>query len=101
MNHKVFRNPITRFTGLLIFTGIVAAMPGISLAQPITVLTVDCTPFVSPGFGSFGPQQTMGMALQHPLVDPGLTLFAVTEVTPTVFRAMHDWWMKGEDDTAE
>ncbi len=31
----------------------------------------------------------MGMALTSPLVDPGATLFAVTEVTPAVFRGMN------------
>lgn len=53
----------------------------------INVLTVDCTPFVSPNaFTSFGPDNTMGMALQQ--VDTG-GLFNVTEVTPAAFRAMN------------
>ena len=52
----------------------------------IDVLTVDCTPFVSPNPStSFGPDNTMGMALQQ--VDTG-GLFNVTEVTPAAFRAM-------------
>ena len=52
----------------------------------IDVLTVDCTPFVSPNPAtSFGPDNTMGMALQQ--VDTG-GLFNVTEVTPAAFRAM-------------
>lgn len=52
---------------------------------PINVITVDCTPFVSPGGGSFGPTNTMGMALQT--TDLGGD-FAVTEVTPAAFRGM-------------
>ena len=52
------------------------------------MLTVDCTPLVSPGFSSFGPQNTMGMALLEPtIVNPGGTLFIVTEDTPAAFRA--------------
>lgn len=51
----------------------------------INVLTVDCTPFVSPGPGSFGLTNTMGMALQA--VDQGAD-FNVTEVTPAAFRAL-------------
>jgi hypothetical protein len=58
----------------------------VAFAAPINVLTVDCTPFVAPGFTSFGPDNTMGMALQQ--VDPGALLFSVTEVTPAAFRAM-------------
>jgi hypothetical protein len=54
-------------------------------AQPINVITVDCTPFVSPNFTSFGPDNTMGMSLQ--MVDQG-TDFNVTEVTPAAFRAL-------------
>lgn len=55
-------------------------------AVPINVLTVDCTPFVSPGPTAFGLGRTMGMALQ--LIDPGALLFNVTEVTPAVFSSM-------------
>jgi hypothetical protein len=51
----------------------------------INVITVDCTPFVSPGLTSFGLSNTMGMSLQQ--VDPGNVLFNVTEVTPAAFRA--------------
>lgn len=58
---------------------------GVALAQ-INVITVDCTPFVSPNFTSFGPDNTMGMSLQQ--VDPGNVLFNVTEVTPAAFRAL-------------
>ena len=54
---------------------------------PFDVLTVDCTPFVSPGGGPFGPQLTMGMALQA--VDAGGD-FLVTEVTPQVFRSLSE-----------
>jgi hypothetical protein len=64
--------------------GLLTAVP--TGAVPIDVLTVDCTPFVSPGFTAFGPGQTMGMALQ--LVDPFNTLFNVTEVDPAAFQAM-------------
>lgn len=61
------------------------SMPlGVAHAQ-INVITVDATPFVSPGFSSFGPQNTMGMALQA--VDQGGD-FNVTEVTPAIFAAM-------------
>lgn len=52
---------------------------------PINVITVDITPFVSPGDYSFGPGNTMGMALQA--VDQGSD-FNVTEVTPDAFRAL-------------
>ena len=45
------------------------------------MITVDITPFVSPGF----PQTTMGQALQA--VDQGGD-FIVTEVTPAAFAAM-------------
>jgi hypothetical protein len=61
----------------------------ISLAGPVqaqlNVITVDCTPLVSPGVGSFGPTNTMGMALQA--VDQGGD-FIVTEVMPAAFRAL-------------
>jgi hypothetical protein len=56
-----------------------------SAAAQLNVISVDCTPFVSPGFTSFGPSNTMGMALQQ--VDTG-GLFNVNEVTPASFRAM-------------
>ena len=55
-----------------------------AIAQ-INVITVDITPFVSPSGSSFGPTNTMGMALQA--VDQGGD-FNVTEVTPAVFSAM-------------
>ena len=62
-------------------------LPGTAQAQ-ISVLTVDCTPFLSPGpSAGFGPQNTMGMALTSPSVDPGGLLFTVTEDTPAAFRA--------------
>ncbi|MHC4556069.1 MAG: hypothetical protein ACYS80_02065 [Planctomycetota bacterium] len=51
----------------------------------INVITVDINPFVPPGFYSYGPGNTMGMALQA--VDQGAD-FNVTEVTPTAFSAM-------------
>lgn len=51
----------------------------------VNVISVDCTPFVSPGPTSFGPSNTMGMSLQ--MVDQGSD-FNVTEVTPAAFRAM-------------
>jgi hypothetical protein len=59
---------------------------GPASSQPYSVLAVDCTPFVSPGFTSFGPDNTIGMALQF--VDAGNVLFNVTEVTPAAFRGM-------------
>ena len=61
-----------------------AMLAGVAQAQ-INALTVDCTPFVSPNFTSFGPDNTMGMSLQQ--VDLGGN-FNVTEVTPAAFRAM-------------
>ena len=51
----------------------------------INVISVDCTPFVSPGFTSMGPSNTMGMSIQQ--VDMG-GQFNVTEVTPQLFRNM-------------
>ena len=63
-------------------------------AAPINVITVDCTPFISPGFGSFGPFNTMGMALLA--VDQGGD-FNVTEVTPAAFRAMPAALLSGFD----
>ena len=68
------------FNGLLLAAGGASAIVSSAHGQ-INVVTVDCTPFVSPGGSSFGPQNTMGLALQNPLVDPG-ELFNVTEVTP-------------------
>lgn len=56
-------------------------------AGQINVITVDCTPFVSPGISSIGkPFNTMGQALQQ--VDPGGVIFSVNEVTPAAFRAL-------------
>ena len=64
---------------------LLAGCIGTANAQ-INVVTVDCTPFVSPNaFTSFGPDNTMGMSLQQ--VDQGSD-FLVTEVTPAVFRAL-------------
>ena len=80
---KLTRFSLACLLPVLLFTNGPAAQ-----AQPVNVITVDCTPFVSPGPGSFGPQQTMGMALQHPLVDPGNVLFNVMEVTPAGFQGM-------------
>jgi hypothetical protein len=80
--------PLTAHLGL---AGVFALVTAVVLfaapaaAQPINVVTVDCTPFVSPGFGSFGPTNTMGMALQA--VDQGGD-FNVTEFTPAAFRAL-------------
>ncbi len=54
-------------------------------AGPLKILSVDVTPLVSPGDSRFGPQNTMGMALQK--ADSG-GLFSVTEVTPLDFQAM-------------
>ena len=62
-----------------------AAAPAAALADPVKILSVDVTPFVSPGPSRYGPQNTMGMALE--LVDTG-GLFDLTEVTPAQFRAM-------------
>jgi len=58
------------------------ALPSTAQAQ-INVLTVDCTPFVSPPSTSFGAPNTMGMSVQQ--VDMG-GQFNVTEVTPAAFR---------------
>lgn len=62
-----------------------ALAPAPAVGAPINVLTVDCTPLVSPGLGSFGPTNTIGMALMA--VDLGGD-FIVTEVTPAAFRAL-------------
>ena len=59
---------------------------GSSAQAQINVISVDCTPFVSPGPTSFGNSNTMGMSLQQ--VDPGAVLFSVNEVTPAAFRAL-------------
>lgn len=83
---KSFRN-LTRFI-LACLLPVLWIINGPAAQAQINVITVDCTPFVSPGFSSFGPQLTMGMALQSPLVDPGNLLFNVTEVTPAVFQGM-------------
>ncbi len=60
---------------------IVAALPGITQAQPYAILTVDCDPGVSPGGGT----TTMGMAVTQ---CDSATNFIVTEVTPEDFRLM-------------
>ena len=57
---------------------------GSPVQAQVNVITVDCTPFVSPNPTSFGPDNTMGMSLQQ--VDMG-GQFNVTEVTPATFRA--------------
>ena len=76
---------VSKFLLPLIFLVAAFGYTAPTLAQ-INVITVDCTPFVSPGAGSFGPTNTMGMALQA--VDQGSD-FNVTEVTPAAFRAMN------------
>ena len=81
---KIARNAV-----LLVLMVVAAAvggtlLPRVAEAAPIDVLTVDCTPLVSPGGSSFGAQNTMGMALQA--VDQGGD-FNVTEDTPAAFRA--------------
>ena len=80
---------IARMAAVLTLVLVAAAiastlMPRVAEAAPISVLTVDCTPFVSPGGSSFGPQNTMGMALLA--VDQGAD-FNITEDTPAAFRA--------------
>ena len=60
----------------------------------INVLTVDCTPLVSPGGSSFGPQNTMGQALQA--VDMGGD-FNVTEETPAAFQTRNAASLAGFD----
>ncbi len=75
------RAPTVRFFGLATFLAFVGMLPGIAQGQPINVITVDCTPFVSPGFG----QTTIGQQIQA--VDPG-GAFNVTEVDPPTFRLM-------------
>lgn len=82
-NHS--RTPIGRFT--MLFVALTVALLGtasVTRAQ-VNVISVDCTPFVSPNVTSFGPDNTMGMSLQQ--VDQG-TDFNVTEVTPAAFRAL-------------
>ena len=83
-----FMTRLSILSAVLAVTAGLFIAPGSAQAQPINVITVDCTPFMSPGGGSFGPQLTMGMALQSPLVDPGNVLFNVVEVTPAVFQGM-------------
>lgn len=75
-----------RFTGFLIAALAICLVQAAPTQAQLNVITVDCTPFISPSPTSFGAGLTMGMALQ--LVDPGNVLFNVTEVTPAVFRAM-------------
>ena len=73
-------------TVLALATALFFAWGGVREAEAaaINVLTVDCTPLVSPGIGAFGPTNTMGMALQA--VDQGGD-FNVIEDTPATFRA--------------
>jgi hypothetical protein len=73
---------VSKYLFSVIFLAAAFGSPPSALAQ-INVITVDCTPFVSPGAGSFGPTNTMGMALQ--VVDQGSD-FNVTELTPMAFR---------------
>ena len=80
---------MARKAALVLFALVVASLgsmltPSVAEAAAISVLTVDCTPLVSPGGSSFGPQNTIGMALQA--VDQGAD-FNVTEDTPAAFRA--------------
>ena len=70
---------------LLVLCAVLWMTPFQAHAQ-LNVLAVDCTPFVNPGFTAFGPDNTIGMALQQ--VDPANVLFSVTEVDPPTFRAM-------------
>ncbi len=79
MRNRILGN-LTTAAALMVALG----FGGTAQAQ-INVLTVDVTPLVSPGFSSFGPQNTMGMALNA--VDLGAD-FTVTEVTPAFFSAM-------------
>ena len=76
---------VSIFIKLLMTLVFLSLCLGSAYAQPINVITVDCTPFVSPGFTNFGLSNTMGMSLQQ--VDTG-GLFNVTEVTPAAFRVM-------------
>lgn len=70
----------------LVFSLLVVCVLRSPVQAQLNVITVDCTPFVSPSPNtSFGPDNTMGMALRQ--VDTG-GLFNVTEVTPAAFRAM-------------
>ena len=85
------KSPFVRTAQGAIIIGLAAALvfvwalgPREAEAATINVLTVDCTPLTSPGPGSFGPTNTMGMALQS--VDQGAD-FNITEDTPAVFRA--------------
>lgn len=72
-----------RLSALAMLVLLAASMPAMS---QLNVITVDCTPFVSPGLTAFGPSNTMGMSLQQ--VDPGGVLFNVNEVTPAAFRGL-------------
>jgi hypothetical protein len=78
---KLLRSICHSVSAVALFLGIATQ----SQAVPINVITVDVTPFVSPGGSSFGPQNTMGMALAA--VDQGGD-FIVTEVTPAAFAAL-------------
>lgn len=72
-------------TTFVVLLSVLAISPSTAQAQ-INVLTVDCTPFVSPGpSATFGPTNTMGMSVQQ--VDMG-GQFNVTEVTPPAFRGL-------------
>jgi hypothetical protein len=71
--------------GLAACAAVLLLIPVTANAQPVDVITVDCTPFVPPSGSSFGPTNTMGMALQA--VDLGGD-FNVQEVTPAAFRMM-------------
>jgi hypothetical protein len=79
-----FRRTLRRFGAFGVVSAVVFVSISAAEAQ-INVITVDCTPFVSPSPTSFGPANTMGMALQA--VDLGGD-FNVTEVTPAAFRGM-------------
>lgn len=75
---------VIRWVGVTVLFGVVGLWGARAEAQ-INVISVDCTPFVSPNVTSFGPDNTMGMSLQ--MVDQGGE-FNVNEVTPAAFRAM-------------
>ena len=79
MNRRSTDSPLANRIGLALFVVLLIIPASAVTAQTIDVITVDCTPMLSPGGSSFGPTYTMGMALQA--VDTG-GLFNVTEVTP-------------------
>jgi len=76
---------VRRCLATLAAAPLLGMMLAASSQAQVNVLSVDCTPFVSPNITSFGPDNTMGMSLVQ--VDQGGD-FNVTEVTPAAFRGL-------------